>query len=242
MSKPVWLSADDTPAAFPSASDALDEPNGLLAVGGSLDPDWLLAAYPRGIFPWYEEGQPILWWSPNPRAILRPSGLHISRRLRRTRRKSTLTFTADCAFDAVVQSCAAPRRHSSGTWITPQMAAAYRNLHALGWAHSFEAWRGDNLVGGIYGVAIGAVFFGESMFSAETDASKLTLVSAVEFLQARGVRLIDCQVWSSHLRSLGANVLPRPDFLAELEHLCAPRGAPGPWRSAFQQFKTTNHA
>jgi leucyl/phenylalanyl-tRNA--protein transferase len=236
-SRPVWLSAAEGPDAFPPAREALGEPNGLLAVGGSLSSDWLLSAYPKGIFPWYEEGQPILWWSPNPRAILRPEDLHVSRRLRRSRRRSRLRITADCAFDAVIRSCAAPRRHANATWITPQMCSAYLQMHTLGWAHSFEAWRDDDLVGGLYGLAIGSVFFGESMFSKVTDSSKLAFVDAVEYLQARGYELIDCQVWSGHLKSLGARMMPRDDFLAALGALCKPRRALGSWRDDFERYR-----
>jgi len=229
MEKPRWVSATGSPDELPSADSALREPNGLLAVGGCLHPDWLLSAYVRGIFPWYERGQPILWWSPDPRAVLFPNELHISKRLQRTLRKTSLRITVDSRFEAVIDACAEPRRYTSQTWITPQMRAAYAYLHELGWAHSFEAWDGDALVGGFYGLAIGAVFFGESMFSRQTDASKITFVRGVEFLKRRGYELIDCQVWSHHMQTLGARTIPRSEFLALLAQLCEPPGQPCSW-------------
>jgi leucyl/phenylalanyl-tRNA--protein transferase len=235
MHKPKWLSAIGSPADFPPPGDALTEPNGLLAVGGSLHSEWLLDAYPKGIFPWYEAGQPILWWSPDPRAILLPEQLHVSRRLKRRLRTSTLRLTADTAFANVIDACAAPRRYTHETWITTQMRDAYVRLHELGWAHSFEAWYGTTLVGGMYGVGIGDVFFGESMFMRKTDASKIVFVRAVEFLMLRGCRLIDCQVWSHHLQSLGATTIPRTEFLALLRRHCHPAGEPGPWQAAFER-------
>jgi len=229
MSEIRWLSPTDAPGSFPAPTDALTEPNGLLAVGGDLSPARLLAAYPRGIFPWYEEGQPILWWSPDPRAILWPDRLHVSRRLARTLRSSELRITADTAFGEVIEGCAIPRRYSPETWITDEMHAAYQKLHRLGWAHSFEAWQGKALVGGLYGLAIGRVFFGESMFSRVRDASKIAFVHAVQFLKTSGFALIDCQVCSAHLQALGATTLPRATFLEQLEALCEPRGQPGHW-------------
>ena len=188
MTEIAWLSVAGDPAAFPPVSDALCDPDGLLAAGGDLTPQRLLTAYVRGIFPWYEEGQPILWWSPDPRAVLWPDDLHVSRSLARTLRKTDLRFSADTAFDAVIEGCAAPRAHSSGTWITADMIEAYRRLHRLGWAHAFEGWIGENLVAGLYGVAIGRVFFAESMFTRVNDASKAVLVKAVKFLQGPFVR------------------------------------------------------
>lgn len=225
-----WLAPSDAPDAFPPASKALKEPNGLLAAGGDLSAARLLAAYPRGIFPWYEEGQPILWWSPNPRAVLWPAKLHVSRSLARTLRRNRFELTLDTAFDEVIAGCATPRRYGGGTWITAEMLAAYRELHRLGWAHSCEAWSGGELAGGIYGIAIGRVFFGESMFSRETDASKAAFVTLVEVLRERGFALLDCQVPSSHLVTLGAETLPRPQFLRRLDEYCDPPGEPGLWR------------
>ena len=228
-----WIPDSGDSVAFPPVADALDEPNGLLAAGGNLRPGRLLAAYAQGIFPWYEEGQPILWWSPDPRAVLVPKDLHISRRLARTLRNSELTFSADTAFDAVIRSCAAPRPKAFGTWITTDMIEAYRRLHRIGWAHAFEGWSGDELVAGMYGVAIGRVFFGESMFTRHDDASKAVLIGAVEYLRARSFELIDCQVWSGHLQSLGATTLPRPEFIARLKTLCAVPGDPGHWQHDY---------
>ncbi len=229
MSEIFWLPAGGDPTAFPPAEVALPEPDGLLAAGGDLRPDRLLAAYPRGIFPWYDEGQPILWWSPDPRAVLWPDELHIPRRLARTLRGMELRFSADSAFDAVIQGCAAPRPKSSGTWITPDMIDAYRRLHDLGWAHSFEGWLDGDLVAGLYGVAIGRVFFAESMFNRHDNASKAVLIDAVGFLRARSFELVDCQVWSEHLHTLGASKLPRIEFLEHLRRLCVPAGKPGNW-------------
>lgn len=228
-----WLSPAGAPDAFPPPDEALKEPNGLLAVGGDLSPERLLCAYPKGIFPWYEDDQPILWWSPDPRAVLFPADLHVSRRLARTLRRSTLRLSADTALAGVIEGCAAPRSAGGGTWITPAMHAAYRRLHELGWAHSFEAWDGGELVAGLYGVAVGRVFFGESMFTRVNDASKVVLVRAVEYLAARGFELVDCQVWSAHLKSLGATTLPRTRFLRALEALCEPRGKPFLWAEDF---------
>jgi leucyl/phenylalanyl-tRNA--protein transferase len=223
-----WLAGRND--AFPPPSAALTEPNGLLAAGGDLEPERLLAAYRQGIFPWYEEGQPILWWSPDPRAVLWPCDLKVSRSLRRSVAKRGFEFRIDTAFASVVAACAEPRRYGGGTWITHEMAQAYTRLHELGWAHSFETWLGGRLVGGLYGVGLGRVFFGESMFTRVTDASKVALVHAVEFLRARGVELIDCQVASAHTRSLGAVDIPREEFLKLVRELCAD-ARPESWRT-----------
>lgn len=225
-----WLSPS-VPDDFPAISEALDEPNGLIAAGGDLEPGRLLAAYSRGIFPWYEEGQPILWWSPNPRAILWPGALKVSRSLRRSIARRGYELAIDTAFDEVVAGCAAPRRYGGCTWITADMARAYSRLHALGWAHSFETWLDGELVGGLYGVAIGRVFFGESMFTRATDASKVAFVRAIDFLKTRGFALIDCQVASEHLASLGAECIPRSRFVRYLHEYCRPPGAPESWSS-----------
>lgn len=224
-----WLSSADAADRFPPASQALSEPNGLLAAGGDLSPTRLLAAYRRGIFPWYEEGQPILWWSPDPRAVLRPEGVKVSRSLRRSLNKGDFELRVDHAFEAVVAACAEPRRYTDATWITHEMAAAYTRLHRLGWAHSFESWRNGELVGGLYGVAIGRVFFGESMFARVADASKVALVRLAEHLRARSFRLIDCQVASAHVASLGATTVSRANFLAQLDEYCEPAGHPERW-------------
>jgi leucyl/phenylalanyl-tRNA--protein transferase len=201
--------------AFPDPGRA--ESDGLLAVGGDLAPERLLAAYAAGIFPWYGAGSPILWWSPDPRLVLDPARLHVPRSLGRTRRRSGLRFTADAAFDRVIRACAvASRPDQDGTWITPEMVRAYGQLHELGFAHSFEAWEGEALVGGLYGVSLGAAFFGESMFTERSDASKLAFVESVEWLSARGVQLIDCQVRTEHLARFGAEEWTRARFLAAL--------------------------
>ena len=231
MGSLCWLPRDGRVDAFPSVAEALTEPNGLLAAGGDLTPGRLLAAYRQGIFPWYQDGQPILWWSPDPRAVLWPAGLKISRSLRRSVTKRGFELRVDTAFARVVAACAEPRRYGGGTWITAEMAEAYERLHALGWAHSFETWADGRLVGGLYGVAIGRVFFGESMFTRVTDASKVALVNAVAFLRGRGIELVDCQVASAHVKSLGAVDVPRAEFLTLIRELCAD-ARPQTWRSS----------
>jgi len=225
-----WLNPDGEHASFPDVESALRDPDGLLAVGGSLCPERLVAAYRRGIFPWYSEGQPILWWSPDPRAVLLPGRLKISRSLRRTLKKAAFTVTMDRAFTQVVEACAEPRKDGGGTWITPEMKAAYRQLHQMGVAHSVEYWRENRLAGGLYGVAVGRVFFGESMFSRETDASKVAFVHLVRQLQAWDYALIDCQISSRHLTGLGAENIPRQDFVALLDKWCEVPGRPPPWQ------------
>jgi len=197
-----------------------------------LQPARLLAAYTRGIFPWYEEGQPILWWSPDPRAVLWPDGLKVSRSLRRSLNSDRFELRVDTAFDRVVAACAEPRRYGGGTWITADVAQAYGHLHQLGWAHSFETWQDGVLVGGLYGVAIGRVYFGESMFTRVTDASKVALARTVEILRERQFALIDCQVASAHTTSLGAVTIPRAAFIRLLGELCNPPGSAQSWRSA----------
>lgn len=225
-----WLSRTNRLEPFPPPSEALTEPNGLLAAGGDLTPERLLAAYTQGIFPWYQDGQPILWWSPDPRAVLTPDELKVSRSLRRSVAKRGFEFRVDTEFEAVLAACAAPRNYGAGTWITDEMAAAYANMHRLGWAHSFETWHDGRLAGGLYGVAIGRVFFGESMFTRVRDASKVALVHAVAYLRERGFELIDCQVASAHTLSLGAKEIPRAAFLQRLAKLCNPLGKPRIWR------------
>mgnify|MGYP003626272255 CR=1 FL=1 len=204
---------------FPPTHTALEEPNGLLAVGGSLDATTLLAAYRRGIFPWYEKPQPILWWTPDPRALLLPSELHVSRSLRKRLHSDAFILTVDRQFDAVMRACAAPREGMSGTWIDDDMVAAYSALHELGYAHSIEVSdREGALLGGLYGVALGGAFFGESMFSRATDASKVALVALVHIVRPAGFGLIDCQVESAHLKSMGARTFNRLDFESRLAH------------------------
>lgn len=223
-------STPDSGIQFPPVEHAT--PEGLLAVGGDLSVPRLLAAYRAGIFPWYSAGQPILWWSPDPRTVLYPEQLKVSRSLRRTLAGNEFHVTLDTAFDAVMDGCASPRpgQPHGSTWITTEMRAAYARLHAAGHAHSIEAWRGDTLAGGLYGVAIGAAFFGESMFTRETGASKVAFVRLVRQLQGWGFTLVDCQVYSNHLASLGATEIPRSEFLARLKLAIAMRPRAAPWR------------
>ena len=205
----------------------LAEPEGLLAIGGDLAPDRLVAAYRAGIFPWFEAGGPILWWSPDPRLVLFPGEARVSRRLARTIRSGRFEVRFDTAFDRVVRACAeTPRGHEDGTWITPEMQEAYGRLHRLGHARCVEAWRDGALVGGVYGVVAGRCFCGESMFHAEADASKVALVALLERLAAEGFEMLDCQVRSEHLVSLGAREIPRDEFLMRLDRGC--RDAPRP--------------
>jgi leucyl/phenylalanyl-tRNA---protein transferase len=208
----TWLSAHDAPEWFPPPEQALEDPPGLLAAGGDLSPARLLAAYRRGIFPWYSPGQPVLWWSPDPRAVLFPEEFHCPRSLAKTLRNGGFATSIDRDFAAVIDGCAAPRVASPGTWITSEMRAAYRELHRLSHAHSVEAWRNGTLAGGLYGVRLGGVFFGESMFSAVRDASKVALAHLVAACLRSGVAVIDCQLYSRHLASLGARTIPRPQF------------------------------
>lgn len=216
------LAPTDPPAALPPVSRALAEPNGLLAIGGALTPDWLLHAYRHGAFPWFGRGQPILWWSPDPRAVLFPAEFHRSRSLRRSIRGRGFETRLDTAFDSVLAGCAAPRPDQPGTWLIPSMRRAYAALHRLGLAHSVETWRDGRLVGGLYGVALGGVFFGESMFSRETDASKVALARLVDECLDRNLGLIDCQMPTAHLASLGSRPIPRSEFTAWLERHADP--------------------
>ncbi len=205
--------------------------DGLLAIGGDLRPQRLLAAYRQGIFPWYNEGQPILWWSPDPRAVLFPARLHVTRSLRKTLRAGKFRVTFDQRFREVMLACAGPRpQHpGGGTWITPAMVEAYTELHRQGYAHSVEAWQVERLAGGLYGVALGAAFFGESMFSHVPDASKVALVYLVRQLERWGYTLIDCQLPSAHLARLGAEAIPRKQYLALLEDALGRPARTGPW-------------
>jgi leucyl/phenylalanyl-tRNA--protein transferase len=209
-----WLDCDDS---FPPVSKALAAPNGLLCAGADLTPERILSAYSRGIFPWFSEGDPILWWSPDPRMVLFPGELKVSRTLRRVVSRGTYEMRLDSNFRAVIEACAAPREGHAGTWIVPEMIEAYVRLHGLGFAHSVESWKDGQLAGGLYGIALGKVFFGESMFSREPDASKAALVALVERLDARGYRVIDCQQATAHLASLGAREIPRAAFAQMLE-------------------------
>lgn len=230
---PPLLPADPE-APFPPADFALREPDGLLAIGGDLSPARLLNAYRHGIFPWYSEGQPILWWSPDPRMVLRTDGVRLSRRFRRWLRRSEWTLRADTDFAAVIRACArTPRSGQRGTWITAEMEAAYLELHRLGHAHSVEVFDGERLAGGVYGVAVGRMFFGESMFSEESGGSKVALAGLARHLRGLGWPLIDAQVENAHLARMGALALPRSEFLAEVAALAGQSGCGGSWSGAF---------
>jgi leucyl/phenylalanyl-tRNA--protein transferase len=231
--RPTLLPADPQ-APFPPVESALREPDGLLAVGGDLSPERLLSAYRQGIFPWYADGQPLLWWSPDPRVVFRTDRVHLSSRLRRTLRRSDWVVRADTAFDTVVAACASvPRAGQYATWITSEMRSAYAGLHRLGHAHSVEVWSGRRLVGGLYGVAVGRMFFGESMFSAESGGSKVALAALAARLHAWGWPLIDAQVENAHLMRLGAERLSRCDFTERLARLTLLPGIEGPWAVRF---------
>ncbi len=214
------LDPDNPNQDFPFIKKALKDPNGLLAVGGCLSTDRLLNAYRQGIFPWYNDDEPILWWTPDPRLVLFPDQLIISQSLRKTLKKQKFTVTIDQAFEQVIEACAQPRKDENGTWITNEIATAYTKLHHLGFAHSAEAWFEGELVGGLYGVTIGQMFFGESMFHTMTDASKVAFVTLVEQLKNWDYQLIDCQVHSPHLASLGAVNLNRDKFKSLIDKHC----------------------
>ncbi len=214
---------------FPPVKNALTDPDGLLAAGGDLSPNRLLDAYRHGIFPWFSDGDPILWWSPDPRTVFETDKIHISTKLRRWLKRSDWTIRADTAFDDVVRACAAPRAKQNGTWITDHMVHAYAHLHELGYAHSVEVFRGDVLVGGIYGVALGRMFFGESMFSRETNGSKVALIALCRVLHEHGFPLLDAQVSNPHLVSMGAKEMARADFTKHIDRLVAAPELPGNW-------------
>lgn len=213
----VWLSERDSPQAFPPVERALSEPDGLLAAGGDLSPPRLLEAYRRGIFPWYSRGQPILWWCPDPRAVLHPDRLKVSRSLAKSIRNRGFETRIDNAFRDVLRYCGSSELRPGGTWLSPEMRAAYLRLHKLGYAHSIETWLDGRLVGGLYGIAIGKVFFGESMFSVERDASKVALHRLCTELVQRQYRVIDCQMATAHLMSLGAELISRGTFIQLLD-------------------------
>jgi len=204
---------------FPPVDQALDNPDGLLAAGGSLSTRRLVEAYRRGIFPWFSEGDPILWWSPDPRTVLHPARIHVSHSLRKRLRQQAFAVTIDRAFARVLDGCASPRADDTGTWLSPQMRRAYTALHQAGVAHSIEVWMDGELAGGIYGVALGLMFYGESMFTRRTDASKIAMVRLAEQLDRWAFPLIDCQLETDHLVSLGAEPMPRRRFIAEVEQL-----------------------
>ncbi len=231
-SRIAWLTPTDPPGSFPPVDAALVEPDGLLAAGGDLSVERLVEAYTRGIFPWFDHGQPILWWSPDPRCVLVPSRYHQPRRFRRTLRSSNATLGFNEDFTTVIDACAAPRHDQPGTWITPEMKAAYVDLHNAGWAHSVEVHEEDRLIGGLYGLAIGRVFFAESMFSGRTGGSRIALAGLTRILEGAGFALIDCQVASRHLMTLGAELIPRPQFIATLKQHTRERSQFHAWPAA----------
>jgi leucyl/phenylalanyl-tRNA--protein transferase len=224
-----WLRAD---CQFPPVEWATTDPNGLLAAGGDLSVARLLEAYRHGIFPWFNEGQPILWWSPDPRMVLFPAELKVSRSLAKTLRNSRFEVRADTAFRDVIENCCMPRRDQGGTWITAPMVEAYCELHRAGIAHSVETWLDGELVGGLYGVALGRAFFGESMFTRVANASKVALVTLVRQLESWGFGMIDCQMNTAHLASFGAREIPRAEFTRRLQELIHYAPVPAPWRFA----------
>jgi len=229
MSELIWLHPLE-PTWFPKLDEALDDPNGLIAAGGDLSLERLITAYQKGIFPWYEEGQPILWWSPDPRTVLYPEHFILRRSLRKAIRNKPWTISFDRNFDAVIRACAQPRPGSTGTWITDEMITAYNRLHIAGPAHSVEVWDDESrLIGGLYGVAMGGVFFGESMFSLASEASKVAYAYLVCHLQHWGYRLIDCQIESEHLLTLGAENISRQVFSEQVEEWTRLEGRSLPW-------------
>jgi leucyl/phenylalanyl-tRNA--protein transferase len=226
-----WLTEDPS-SPFPSLEYALTEPNGLLAAGGDLSARRLLNAYSHGIFPWFNPEEPILWWSPDPRFVLFPEKLKISRSLRKTLNKKRFECRIDSHFVDVINACAMTRPDQQGTWISDEMKRAYIQLHELGYAHSFESWYDGELVGGLYGVAVGQVFCGESMFSLKTDASKVALVHLCDYLKQQGFKLVDSQVYTRHLESLGAEMISRDDYLGILSEGLEKPATPGKWTAA----------
>lgn len=229
MKELTWLSDDDPPDAFPPTETALRDPNGLLAAGGDLTAERLIAAYRRGIFPWYSRGQPILWWTPDPRAVLYPADLKVSRSLQKSLRTRGFATRMDTDFESVMRACGDRTLRPEGTWISPAMRTAYSRLHELGYAHSVEIFLADQLVGGLYGVALGKIFYGESMFSRVTDASKVALKALCDQLLQRQFVLIDCQMTTAHLQSLGATTLSRAKFNAVLAEHAQPPDPIGRW-------------
>lgn len=220
-----YCSPDDQPS-FPNTTFILSDPAGLIQMGGALSPEWLLTAYRRGIFPWFSESDPILWWCPNPRTILMPTEFKLSRSLAKVMRNGGFKVTYDTAFDAVINACAYTRDE---TWIMPEMIAGYRQLHEQGYAHSVEVWLDGALVGGLYGIALGKIFFGESMFAKANNASKVALATLCTQLDAWGFQLIDCQFSTEHLLSLGAKEITRDNFLAKLKHALSYETEMGKW-------------
>lgn len=244
MDNPIrlhWLDPRSPNQPFPPVHLAMRDPNGLLAIGGDLSSQRLLRAYAQGIFPWFNPDEPILWWCPDPRAVLAPADLHVSRSLRRRLNRQDYTVTLDRAFTSVLDACAAPRKKSRGTWLGDDMQVAYRELHSEGYAHSIEVWREGALIGGLYGVALGRMFFGESMFTRETDSSKIAIYWLCEQLRAWKFELMDCQISSSHLLTLGAREVARDEFLRELRPAVSRSGHPGPWRFEIAAPSDSRH-
>ena len=231
----IALNPHDSNEAFPPVSLALQDPNGLLAVGGCLSPRRLVTAYRQVIFPWYGEDEPILWWSPDPRLILFPDQLKVSRSLRKTLKQAEFSYSIDRCFRQVIEACAEPRAYADGTWISPEIKRAYCRLHDLGLAHSFEAWHDGKLVGGLYGMSLGRVFFGESMFHRVSNASKAAFVFAVGHLQHWEYELIDCQVYTDHLASLGAQETPRSAFVDMLDRFCEQPPTTDAWQTRLSR-------
>ncbi|MDG2107899.1 MAG: leucyl/phenylalanyl-tRNA--protein transferase [Woeseiaceae bacterium] len=227
----IRLSQDDPPETFPSVSATLTGPEGLIAVGGDLSSERLLFAYQNGIFPWYNKDQPILWWSPNPRCVFLPGDFHISRRLQRELRCSSAELRVNTAFSKVIRECASPRRSEKGTWITSDMIKAYEKLYRQGWAHSIEIWESNKLIGGLYGLAIGQIFFGESMFSRVSNASKIALLFIANHLESSALKLLDCQVVSTHLETLGARIISRSNFIERLSDVSLPSNQFHNWQT-----------
>lgn len=232
MQSPIrlyWLDPRDPTQPFPDANRALSEPNGLLAIGGDLSVTRLIRAYTQGVFPWYNADEPILWWSPDPRTVFPMDGTRLPRTVRRAAARPDYHITLDTAFDTVMAACAAPRPHQRSTWLGPEMRTAYRRLFDAGYGHSIEVWAGDRLIGGLYGLALGRAFFGESMFSLQPGGSKIAVYWLHAQLRAWGFTVFDCQVGSDHLALLGAHAVPRARFLTDL-HLAVAQGhRPGPW-------------
>ncbi|GMV39148.1 MAG: leucyl/phenylalanyl-tRNA--protein transferase [Myxococcales bacterium] len=229
MRVPAIISADDADSGFPDVRLALRRPNGLLAVGGNLSARRLMDAYREGVFPWYSREEPILWWCPDPRGVMVPERLHVSRSLRKTLRRGELRVVADTAFRPTVKACATVRREGHGTWIVPEMVDAYTRLHQRGHAHSIEVWSGEALVGGLYGVAVGRIFCGESMFSRVPDASKVAFMALCRQLVRWGFPLIDTQLPSEHLGTLGGESMPRAQFIELVHRWRDVPGPAGPW-------------
>ena len=229
----IPILAPDPESPFPPTDQALDNPRGLLAVGGDLSPTRLISAYRQGIFPWYSDDQPILWWSPVPRCVIYPQAVHVSRRLRRRYNQGQFTLSVDRAFPEVIEACAEPRRDHDGTWITADMKTAFIHLHEMGVAHSVEVHVDDELAGGIYGLALGRVFFGESMFSKRKDTSKIALIALCRQLQQWGFTLLDCQISNSHLLSMGAQEISRQEF----DRYLSTANDPDHWGQNFRTSK-----